>query len=70
MPIRKIARIVGDAQRDAAVARRTSNDPDFRAKVQQDRRGTLSRFNTVKAALADRERIEKAKAAKKKGAKG
>ena len=67
MPLKKIAKIVGDAQRDAALARRTSNDPEFQKKVQKDRRGTLSRYATVKAALRDRERIEKAKAAKKKG---
>lgn len=66
MPLKKIAKIVGDAQRDAALARRTASDPDFQKKVQKDRRGTLSRFATVKAALRDRERIEKAKAAKKK----
>ena len=66
MPLKKLAKIVGDAQRDAAIARRSANDPDFQKKVQKDRRGTLSRFGTVKAALKDRERIEKAKAAKKK----
>ena len=68
MPLKKLAKIMGDAQRDAAIARRTSNDPDFQQKVQKDRRGTLSRYATVKAALSDRERIEKAKAAKKKRA--
>ena len=66
MPLKKLAKIVGDAQRDAAIARRTANDPDFQKKVQKDRRGTLSRFATVKAALRDRERIEKARAAKAK----
>ena len=68
MPLKKLAKIVGDAQRDAAIARRTSNDPDFQQKVQKDRRGTLSRYATVKAALNDRERIEKVKAVKKKRA--
>lgn len=66
MPLKKIAKIVDDARRDTALARRTASDPDFHKKVQQDRRGTLSRFATVKRALRDRERIEKAKAAKKK----
>ena len=66
MPLRKLAKIIGDAQRDAAIARRTATTPDFQKKVQKDRRGTLSRFGTVKAALKDRERIEKAKAAKAK----
>ena len=66
MPLKKLARIVEDAQQDAALARRTSGDPDFQRKVQKDRRGTLSKFATVKAALKDRDRIEKAKAAKKR----
>lgn len=66
MSLKKIARIVEDAQQDAALARRTANEPDFQRKVRKDRRGTLSKFATVKAALRDRERIEKAKAAKKK----
>lgn len=66
MPLKKIARIVQDAGRDASLARRSANDPDFHKSVQKDRRGTLSSFATVKSALRDRERIEKAKAAKKK----
>ena len=66
MPLRKLARILEDAQKDAALARRSANDPEFQKRVQKDRRGALSNFATVKAALRDRERIEKAKAAKKK----
>ena len=66
MPLKKIAKIVGDARLDTAIARRSASDPDFQKKVQKDRRGTLSRFATVKSALRDRERIEKAKGAKKK----
>lgn len=66
MPVRKIAKIIGDARRDTGLARQSASDPKFHKSVQKDRRGTLSRFATVKSALKDRERIEKAKAAKKK----
>jgi hypothetical protein len=57
----RIARAIDAAGRDADLARRHANDPQFRRGVQDDRRGTLSRFRTVKHALEDRERIEKAK---------
>ena len=39
----------------------STSDPAFRRGVQSDRRATLSKFRTVKHALADRERIERAK---------
>lgn len=52
---------IGAAGRDADIARRSASDPAFRKAVQSDRRQTLSKFSTVKHALADRERIEKAK---------
>ena len=63
MPLRKlkkVARIVDAAMRDAARAQAT--DPAFRENQQTDRRGELSKFKTVQHALADRERIEKGKA--------
>ena len=69
MPIRRIkkaAKIVDAAMRDAARARSHSTDPAFRENVQKDRRGELSKFKTVQHALADRERIEKSRAAKSK----
>ncbi|HEV8669419.1 MAG TPA: hypothetical protein VGS01_01645 [Candidatus Limnocylindria bacterium] len=72
MPLRKIkrvAKIVDAAMRDGARARIQSTDPQFREKVQTDRRGELSKFKTVQHALADRERIEKSKAAKAKSKK-
>ncbi len=56
-----IARAIEAAGRDADVARRTATDPAFRRGVRDDRRDTLSEFTTVKHALADREKIEKAK---------
>jgi hypothetical protein len=69
MPLRKlkrVAKIVDAAMRDGARARSQSTDPAFRERVQSDRRGELSKFKTVQHALADRERIEKSKAAKAK----
>lgn len=69
MPLRKIkrvAKIVDAAMRDSARARQQVTDPQFRENVQKDRRGELSKFQTVKDALADRERLEKAKAARAK----
>jgi hypothetical protein len=59
--IGRIARAIDAAGRDADLARRSSTDPAFRRGVQSDRRATLSKFTTVKHALADRERIEKSK---------
>ena len=69
MPLRKlkrVANIVDAAMRDGARARSQSTDPAFRERVQNDRRAELSKFKTVQHALADRERIEKGKAAKAK----
>ena len=57
----RIVRAIDAAGRDADLARRSSSDPAFRKGVQSDRRATLSKFSTVKQALADRERIERAK---------
>jgi hypothetical protein len=56
-----IVRAIDAAGRDADLARRSSSDPSFRRGVQDDRRATLSKFSTVKHALADRERVEKSK---------
>ena len=57
----RIVDAIGAAGRDADLARRSASDPAFRRGVQSDRRETLSKFTTVKHALADRERIEKSK---------
>ena len=59
--LRRIAHVIDAAGRDADLARRRASDPAFRKGVQHDRRETLSEFTTVKHALADREKIEKAK---------
>jgi hypothetical protein len=60
-PLRGIVRVIESAGRDADLARRTASDPAFRRRVQADRREALSSFRAVKDALADREKIQKAK---------
>ena len=67
MPIRKIAKTIDAAFRDASRARDAHTSPQFRKDVQKDRRGTLRKFDTVEHALRDREKIEKAKGSKAKG---
>jgi hypothetical protein len=69
MPIRKIARTVDAALRDAAKAREAHSSPQFRRDVQKDRRSTLRKFDTVEHALQDRDKIEKAKIQKTKNKK-
>ncbi len=66
MPVRKLAKTVREAFRDAGDARQAMSDPKFRAGLQKDRRGTLRKFDTVEHALEDRAQAEKAKAKKKK----
>ena len=56
MPVRKLAKIVGAAFRDADRARKTSADPKWRKEQMQDRRGTLRKFETVEHALQDRKK--------------
>jgi len=56
VPVRKLAKIVGAAFRDADRARKTSADPNWRKAQMQDRRGTLRKFETVEHALQDREK--------------
>jgi hypothetical protein len=57
--IKKVAKVIDAAMRDTARARNQATDPQFRANVQKDRRGELSKFKTVEHAIADRERIER-----------
>ena len=66
MPVRKFAKIVGAAMRDADRARKTSADPNWRKAQQQDRRGTLRTFETVEQAIQERENKAKSKTAKAK----
>jgi Ser/Thr protein kinase RdoA (MazF antagonist) len=60
-PLGRIIGAIDAAGRDADLARRSASDPSFRRGLQSDRRATLSKFSTVKHALADREKIEKSK---------
>lgn len=69
MTVRKIAKIVGAALRDADRARQTSTDPKWRKAQQEDRRGTLRKFETVEHALEDREKHAQRGAAKSKAKK-
>ncbi|TMC78029.1 MAG: hypothetical protein E6J09_05715 [Chloroflexi bacterium] len=57
----RIVRAIDAAGRDADLARRSAGDPEFRRGVREERRKTLSSFQTVKDSLADRERIQKSK---------
>jgi hypothetical protein len=57
----RIVRVVDAALADGQAARRQATDPEFRKAMTKDRRAALARFKTVQDALADRERIEKAK---------
>jgi hypothetical protein len=59
--VRRIAKAIDAAGRDADLARRSASDPRFRRGVRDDRRRTLSSFRTVQHALEDRERMAKAK---------
>ena len=52
--IRKVASVVSAALRDADLARRSAHEPQFHRDIRQDRRGTLSRYETVQHALRDR----------------
>jgi hypothetical protein len=57
--VKKIAKVVDAAMKDAARARSQATDPQFRENVQKDRRAELSKFKTVQHALADREKAER-----------
>jgi len=66
MPVRKIAKIVTEAMRDADRARKSSADPKWRKEQMADRRGTLRKFETVESTIQERDAQKtKAKAKKK-----
>lgn len=69
MAIRKIARIIDAATKDAELARRTAHSPEFRRAVMKDRRTALSEYTTVRHALRDRERLAAAKGGEAAAAK-
>jgi hypothetical protein len=67
MPVRKIAKIVGAAMRDADRARQSHSDPKWRREQMADRRGTLRKFETVEHTIQERDAPKsKAKAKAKK----
>ena len=65
MPVRKIAKIVQSALRDADRARRIKGDAGWNQAQQKDRGATLRKFDTVQDTI--RERDVKAKKKTKKG---
>lgn len=66
MPVRKIAKIVTEAMRDADRARKSSADPKWRKEQMADRGGTLRRFETVESTIKERESHAKGKPKAKK----
>jgi hypothetical protein len=69
VPVRKIAKIVESAMRDADRARRSVGDADWNRAQRKDRRGTLRKFETVEQTIKERDAEKRAKAsarAKKK----
>jgi hypothetical protein len=66
VPVRKIAKIVGSAMRDADRARRSQGDAAWNKANQKDRRATLRKFETVEQTIQERDAATRKKAAKKK----
>ena len=66
MPVRKIAKIVGAAMRDADRARKSASDPKWRKAQMADRRGTLRKFETVEHTIQERDAPKTQGKAKKK----
>jgi hypothetical protein len=68
--LKKLAEIVDSSAKDASRARKVSRSPKMQQEIATDRRKGLARnFRTVRAAIADRERIANAKKPKIKGIK-
>ena len=66
MPVRKLAKIVTEAMRDADRARKSSADPKWRKEQIADRRGTLRKFETVESTIQERGAPKTKSKAKKK----
>jgi hypothetical protein len=65
--LKKLAEIVDSSAKDASRARKVSRSPKMQQEIAADRRrGLAKNFRTVRASLADRERIAKAKKARVK----
>jgi hypothetical protein len=68
--LKKLAEIVDSSAKDASRARKVARSPKMQQEIAADRRKGLARnFRTVRAALADRDKIAKAKRPKIKAAK-
>jgi hypothetical protein len=65
--IKKLAALVDTSAKDASRARKVSRSPKMQQEIATDRRAGLAKnFRTVRQALADREKLAKAKAKKPK----
>ena len=60
--LKKLAEIVDSSAKDASRARKVARSPKMQHEIATDRRkGLATNFRTVRASLADRERIAKAR---------
>ena len=65
--LKKFAEIVDASSKDASRARKVSRSPKMQQEISNDRRAALSgNFKTVRQAIADRDKIAKQKAKKKR----
>lgn len=65
--LKKLAEIVDTSAKDASRARKVSRSPKMQQEISSDRRTALSgNFKTVRQAIADRDKITKARAKKKR----
>ncbi len=65
--LKKLVEIVDASSQDASRARKVSRSPKMQQEITADRRTALSgNFKTVRAALADRDKIAKQKDRKKR----
>ena len=65
--LKKLVEIVDASSQDASRARKVSRSPKMQQEITADRRTALSgNFKTVRAALADRDKIATQKARKKR----
>ena len=68
--LKRFADIVDVSSKDASRARKVARSPKMQQEIATDRRkGLATNFRTVRASLADRERIANAKKPKIKGVK-
>lgn len=65
--LKKLVEIVDTSAKDASRARKVSRSPKMQQEIKADRRSALSgNFKTVRQAIAERDKITKAKAKKKR----